>query len=670
IIPIIENRNIMVFQRYHGKVKANLSLALVDDNFKPIYATMNDSVPWSKMFYIGGDKDLKHWQPFPDKSFYKLLDGRVITVIYNKLMIFDNLKIESTQDFLTSYTLEEPVQSFSFDTNENLFLTYRGQSNIHKLILPARNSSAQPISYPYYNLQDSSVNGIKNNASKFVLYNVSGYAGQIMLIKPVERLDPHKTKPLNPTQEEITKNEYGLAAAIVNNVSSPQNGDSRGLLNTAEAFQFSADFDILKPILDAKIPSEITQSDLTLLNEAFFTINTTTNTTGELLYPSFVKGDIDDENGTFNIETNLDQVPWFASVLPTNFVPLKVKKVFSTKDKIASRVTWKDVNTDYNFKNTLPTKVDATDLKRFDPFYIDLLSQRIVDNTTQVQLYPKKDYSVSNANDTTGIIKIQCLYTYMPLGVATIKANEKTFTTSQDFNIFKSNDQKNFNWLVSTGTNSNNIKSISSLKMLSQSNLLPSSVDGTDTSQFLPFINVNTSSGYPLSKMSFKLRANDATGELAITATLPASYNGTQETFTQTYIGFNKTNDYSFSYKKPSYLTHISGSTAAGNASPKHQYNKMLPTDVTEEMVYLDFVTYSGYNDLDLDIDFNANNNLGELEIIFTLDSSYPLKLGNDVNTFKLENGKYISKIKLGGFLTQENYYKQFSLKFKDNNDK
>ncbi|MEG1150844.1 MAG: hypothetical protein RSD51_01970, partial [Malacoplasma sp.] len=62
--------------------------------------------------------------------------------------------------------------------------------------------------------------------------------------------------------------------------------------------------------------------------------------------------------------------------------------------------------------------------------------------------------------------------------------------------------------------------------------------------------------------------------------------------------------------------------------------------------------------------------NLGELEIIFTLDSSYPSKLGNDVNTFKLENGKYISKIKLGGFLTQENYYKQFSLKFKDNNDK
>ncbi|MEF9984884.1 MAG: lipoprotein 17-related variable surface protein [Malacoplasma sp.] len=670
IIPVIENRNIMVFQRYHGLVKANLSLALVDDNFNPIYPTLDTNNPWSKMRYIGGDTDLKYWQPFPDKSFYKLLDGRVLTIIYNQLIIFDNLKIENGKDFLTLYTLEEPVQSFSFDTNENLFLTYRGQSNIYKLVLPERNSSAQPISYPYYNLQDSSVNGIKNNASKFVLYNVSGYAGQIMLIKSIERLDPNKTKPFNPTPEDITQNQYGLAAAIVNNVSSPANGDSRGLLNTADAFQFSADFDILQPVLDAKLPSEITQSDLTLLNEAFFTINTTTNTAGELLYPSFVKGDINDEAGTFTIETNLDQVPWFASVLPTNFVPLKVKKTFSTKDKIAARVAWKDVNTDYNFKNTLPTKVDATDLKRFDPFYIDLLSQRIVDNNTQAQLYPKKDYSVASANDTTGIIKIQCLYTYMPLGVATIKANEKTFTTSQDFNIFKSNDPKNFNWLVSTGTNSNNIKSISSLKMLSQSNLLPSSVDGTDTSQFLPFINVNTSSGYPLSKMSFKLRANDATGELAITATLPASYNGTEETFTQTYIGFNKTNDYSFSYKKPSYLTHISGSTAAGNASPKHEYNKMLPTDVTEEMVYLDFVTYSGYNDLDLDIDFNANNNLGELEIIFTLDSSYPSKLGNNVNTFKLENGKYISKIKLGGFLTQENYYKQFSLKFKDNNDK
>ncbi|MEG1353330.1 MAG: lipoprotein 17-related variable surface protein [Malacoplasma sp.] len=668
IIPIIENRNIMVFQRYHGKVNANVSLALVDDNFNPIYPILDTNNPWSKMFYIGGDTDLKYWQPFPDKSFYKLLDGRVLTIIYNQLIIFDNLKIENGKDFLTSYALEQPVQSFSFDTNENLFLTYRGQSNIYKLILPNRNSSAQPISYPYYNLQDSSVNGIKNNASKFVLYNVSGYAGQIMLIKPIERIHPGKEKPFDPTESDITTNQYGLAAAIVSNVSSPANGDSRGLLNTKDAFQFSADFDISQSILDAKLPSEITQSDLTLLNEAFFTINTTTNTAGELLYPSFVKSDINDEAGTFNIETNLDQVPWFASVLPTNFVPLKVKKVFSTKDKIASRVTWKDVNTDYNFKNTLPTKVDATDLKRFDPFYIDLLSQRIVDNNTQAQLYPKKDYSVVTANDDTGVINVKCIYTYMPLGVATINSNAKTFTVTNNFTIFKKTDTKAFNWLLASG--SNNIQSISSLKMLSQSNLLPSSIDGTDTSQFLPFINVNTSSGYPLSKMNFTLVANDATGQLAITAVLPASYNGSTETFKQTYTGFNKTSDYSFSYKKPSYLTQISGPAIGNNASPKHQYNKMLPTDVSEEMIYLDFVDYSGYNDLDLDIDFNANNNLGELEIIFTLDSSYPSKLGSNVNTFKLENGKYISRIKLGGFLTQENYYKQFSLKFKDNNDK
>ncbi|MEG1313909.1 MAG: hypothetical protein RSD40_06295, partial [Bacilli bacterium] len=130
-------------------------------------------------------------------------------------------------------------------------MTYRGQSNIYKLILPSRNSSSQPISYPYYNLRDSSVNGIKDNASKFVLYNVSGYAGQIMLMKPIERLNPLNTNAFNPTDEEIKLNKYGLAAAIVNNVSSPQNGDSRGLLNTADAFQFSADFDILKPILDA-----------------------------------------------------------------------------------------------------------------------------------------------------------------------------------------------------------------------------------------------------------------------------------------------------------------------------------------------------------------------------------------------------------------------------------
>ncbi|MEG1313908.1 MAG: hypothetical protein RSD40_06290 [Bacilli bacterium] len=45
VIPIIDNRNIMVFQRFHGKVKANVSFALVDDNFNPIYPSLDTNKP-------------------------------------------------------------------------------------------------------------------------------------------------------------------------------------------------------------------------------------------------------------------------------------------------------------------------------------------------------------------------------------------------------------------------------------------------------------------------------------------------------------------------------------------------------------------------------------------------------------------------------------------------
>lgn len=670
IIPITNNRNIMVFQRFNSK---DVSFALVDENFNLVYSNTNNSIPWSSMVPLASKTNsIVRWQPFPDKTFYKLLDGRIVTIIFNQLLIFDNIKIENTQSFIVQMNLPNPVQSFSFDTNENMFLTYRNDSSIHKLTLPIRNSTQQVISFPYYNLLDSSVSGIRDNSSKFVLYNVNGYAGQIMLIKPIERLEPGISAPFNPTQAEIETNKYGLAAAIVNNINVPTNGDSKGLLNTAAAFQFSADFDIDSSILGKKLPSEIIVTDLNLQNDSTFTINKSLNEQGLLLYPTFSKLNINDENGTLTIEVNLDQIPWFTDRLPDNFIPLKITKVFNTIDKISSRISWKNANTNYNFLNTLPSKIDSSDLEMFDPFLIDLSSQRIINDSTQTLIYPRKEYTVTSANDQTGIVSIQCVYTYMPLGVSTESLNARTYTASQNFNIFKSTDTKRFDWLLlGSVIDNNDIKQIPSLKILSESNILPSSINDSDKNQFLLFVNTITSVGYPPSKMNFTLVANDQLGELRITAVLPASYTGTQdETFVQTYIGFNKISDYSFAYKKPSYLNQISGSgTAINNPTPTYEYNKMRPTEVTEWMIYSDFVNYSGYNSLDFEISFRPNNILGELEVIFVLNGKYPLILANNINTFQLENGKYVSKITLSGFLTNEEYEKQYSLVFKDDND-
>lgn len=680
LIPITRNRNILVLQTFGTTALEQTSFALVDDNFNLIYNTISDSVKWSKAVHIANGRD--NWQNFPDRTFYTLLDGRVVGFLFKKLLIFDNNKIESQQDFLNIYEMPNAIQSFSFDTNENMFFTYINDPTIWKLTLPAKNSSASYTTSIYYDLGSSSFKEIRDNASKFVLYNVNGYSGQIMLIKPFQRFNPGLAYPVDPnnpnglatpfpSEAEIKTNLYGLSAAIVNNVASPANGDSKGLLNTANAFQFSADFEIDQSVLNAKLPSEILQTDLTTLYDSRFTNNQTVNSSNDLLYPPFTKKDINDETKKLTVEVYLDQTPWFALELPVGFIPLKVSKVFDTRENISSRISWKDANFDYDFKNTLPTKVDQIDLKRFDPFLINLSSQRIINNATQEQIYPSKKYSATVTNDDTGAITIQCLYTYMPLNVSPNSTNEKTFTASKSFNIFKKSDARTFVWLLhGTGNDKNDITLIPNLKFLSESKLLPSSIDPNDSSQFSSFVNTNISTGYPLSKMKFTLVANDAIGELKVTAVLPASYNGTTETFVQTYIGFNKISDYSFQYKKPSYLTQISGSgNAINNANPLHKYNLMLPTEIKEEMIYLDFVTFTGYNDLDLNISLFPNNTTGELEIIFKLNSGYPAILGNNINTFKLINGEYVSSIKLSGFLKKVDYDTQYILNFKNNND-
>lgn len=661
LIPITTNRNILVLQTFGDKSKFETSFALVDDQFNLIYNNIDNNVKWSKTVHIANGAD--NWQNFPDKTFYTLLDGRVVGFIFNKLLIFDNDKILNGQDFLTIYDIPNSVQSFSFDTNENMFLTYRNESIIYKLTLPAKNSNASYIVSTYYDLASSPIAGIRDNATKFVLYNVSGYSGQIMLIKPVQRFSPRDDTSI-PSEEEIKKNLYGLSAAIVSNTYIPTDGDSKGLLNTADAFQFSADFEINQNILNSKLPSEIVSTDLTLLHDAKFTTNA--------LYSSFTKKDINDETKKLTIEVYLDQVPWFADDLPLGFIPLKVTKVFDTLNNISSRVSWKNVNSDYDFRNTLPTKIDQIDLKRFDPFLINLSSQRITNNITQEQIFPKKEYKAITPDDNRGTINIECIYTYMPLGVATRVENAKTFSTSQSFNIFKNSDPRSFEWLLNgvSGSDYNNIKLIPNLKFLSESKLLPSSVNGNDSTLFQSVVNTNISAGYPLSKMNFTLIANDVRGELKITAVLPASYNGISETFSQTYIGFNKLNDYFFEYKKPSYLAQVSGSgNAVNNINPSYLYNTMLPSEITEEMIYLDFVNFTGFNDLDLSLNLVPNNITGELEILFKLNKDYPEILANNRNTFSLNNDEYVSSLKLSGFLNQNSFNEQYTLTFKNNND-
>lgn len=141
------------------------------------------------------------------------------------------------------------------------------------------------------------------------------------------------------------------------------------------------------------------------------------------------------------------------------------------------------------------------------------------------------------------------------------QSNVKSYTTSTTYTTFKKSDTASFKFAGQTSSNTTttiDVNNVSELKSLVKASVLPSSFESLNNSHsstnsdFLQFINTLTSKGYPISKITFKVTADDTNGILKIKASIPRSYspNDKDESFDITYTGLNKISSYSFEFKK------------------------------------------------------------------------------------------------------------------------
>ena len=679
--PVGKNKNVMIMtnlgndQSDYGS-ENSLWITYVDDKLQRIIKTEGDSQ--SKPILIQNRNkmstsvNLSGGSYYP-KLTYTLADGRILFAAYDKLYIFFPNEIETTgrlvykeiqvnNDDGTGKNL--PIQSWSTDTDNNIYIKYAGSGVINKVkITGSTSQNTTTETSTYFNLDGVDTTTvanekIKNNATTFVLYNVYGYSGQIMLLKPYPIIDK---KNIEKTIAYDETNYYGLSAAIVNNTQSPGNGDLKGLLNTEHAFLKSADFNLENTILTNKLPSEISRNDLKLENGAFFTRNPETNPDGSPKYPQFTKEVINDKtqhdpalgNGNLRITAHLDQIPWFVDngIMPGNIAPLKITKTYLTTNLIDKRVSWKNVDLDYDFKNTLPSKITQEDIDRFDPFSINIVSQNTSINGVR---YPNKKYSLSEPNDNNGTIKVSAIFEYLPVDVEAKQSNLKTETFTQTFKVFSSDGQPSFNFVGNNGNNQEDISTIPQLKELSESNLLPSSINANDPSTILRFINTDNSKGYPISKMSFQITPNDANGTLTISGRLPDNYypNQGNNVYSKTYTGLNKLSDYSL---------NINSNTSSFNKK------NFRPSEINEQILYSNFIQYKGFNSSDITLELIPNDQIGELSIRLILNGTYPNVVASAWG-FTRENNYYVKNDKISGFKTTEEYQNQYSVNFIDDN--
>ncbi len=618
-IPIKSGQNLVVLMSFstisttddNGAANANYNVyfVLVDDNLNLI-AT---SGQWTQGQLVAqGMKGYRNTTISAQKDYYQLVDGTVATVIYNKIiMINPNDATAPNNVSFNTFTPSESkwILSWSFDTSENLFFKYKDDTKIYKInsTVLKTGSNSSVTAATYYDLSSGNTK-MQKYARNFILYNVYGYQGQIMLVNAWynDYINIYDSKVPNVSTEADNTDEYGLVAAITQNLSDSNSGDSKGLLNTAEAFQFSADFSIPEQILKSKLPSEIVKEDLVITNDGFITQNPK--------YPTPFTKIMDDENGALKVTAYIDQIPWFVKngQMPSDINPTEITKEYSGLNIVSDRISWKDSETDYDFKNTLPTKVNIEDLKRFDPATFNINSQTIVDGYGNI-IYPKKTYTIESPDDNTGKITIKAKYDYMPLGVDGINANVKSVTFSHDYNIFKIGDSKQFIFTGTTGTTTSSVdvNNVPQLSSLLENQIFPStfvsSVSSTNNG-YLQFVNTDLSAGYPTSKMNFSFVADDDNGTLKITATLPPDYysDTKDNTFTQTYTGLNKNRNYS--------LNWINNPVSI---------NKLLPSEVTDSYVFSNFLTYSGFNPLDLSIQLLPDDENGILNVNIMLQGKY-----------------------------------------------
>lgn len=657
-IPIMKNINIAIFCDFNDQHKINkgtgdLFLQLVDDNLKEI--TVNNSSLWSKMIHIPINvEDNKGYKSDNfSKTIYTRLDNKVYFTAWNKFFIFfpenDNGGGIKFKEFNLPHGKEKRILSYTMDVNENLFVKYWDDTHIYKYTITGETPENMKIdTATYYDIGSNQEQLVKENANKYVLYNVSGYSGSIMMLssKIYENLEH-----ISDSVSEQDKNYLGIAVAIVPNKNNYLEGDSKGLLNTEKSFLKTSDFTIDDEILKTKMPSEITRNDLNISN-GFLTNNKKVNDKNELLYPAFQLENIKDELGSFDVVANINQIPWFTNKLPTDAIPKTIKKSFDRKAlKISEKVSWKKENElPYDFKNMLPSDVKTSDLNEYDLFQVSFNS-RVVLETNGNQKYPKKTYIINGKNDDDGTITIGIKYEYVPVSDEVNKL--LTYQANQTFNIFKNNDEKQ---LFFAGSNSKaeplqinkeiNIKDVPQLKELSESSLLPSSFNGKDKNSFLQFINTNKSKGYPISRMEFNVEPNDNDGYL----TIIAKYK--DQTFRQKYIEFNKLNDYSFSTLDKKVI----------NGKP---FKTILPSSINDGNVIEDLIQYSGFNSSDFNINLFPNDEKGILNIKIELNRDYSKTLGN-----KFGFSNYFLEKQYNEFMTTSEYNNKFNITFRENGDK
>lgn len=156
--------------------------------------------------------------------------------------------------------------------------------------------------------------------------------------------------------------------------------------------------------------------------------------------------------------------------------------------------------------------------------------------------------------------------------------------------------------------------------------------------------------------MTPNITASDSNGTLQLNVTLPKDYYNKEESFTHIYTNLNRLSDYTFKYNNPISSNKI------------NNYSKMLPSQITEEQIFADFITYSGYDGLDLLTTLLPNDQNGTLTIQVELTNNYPRSVAS-INTFQLISGKYISTKTFSNFLTTNQFQQQYVVNFKNNND-
>ncbi|RXY96703.1 hypothetical protein D8X55_02955 [Malacoplasma penetrans] len=664
LIPIANNRNLVEVLPYSsdyasgdaGSNNANYNVyfLLVDDQLNMV--TKDSSNRWSKLVQVAsGMAGYRNTQITPQRDYYSLLDGRVVTVVYNTAVIID----ASASDVrFGSYPMSEAkwIKSWAFDSNQNLYFKFKDETTIYKVSGTywgtLNNSSSSSTVSPYTYLNLSGITQTKDYASNLIMYNVHEYTGQLMLINSKYN-DRVNTDNSSITSQNNNDN-YGLAIGITQNANDQNQGDFKGILNGADSIQKASDFQLSDSAIASKIPSEITRNDIETLNNSFLRNSSDFSITS-----------INDETGEITIECKLYQIPWFASELPSNITPRVVSHQYTTNNKITNKVSWKTLSTstDYDFMNMTPTKIRAEDVENLDPFQASFQSQTIT-NASGEQLYPKKTYTVSNANDTNGTINVTVKYDYVPMGLTYNTSNVKTYTATHSYQVFKSTDTAEFKFMGQTGsstTSSINVTNVAELKNLLNANTLPSSFlslnNSTDStnSAFLQFVNTANSKGYPISKMRFTVAADDNAGTLSITANMPSDYSptNTSQTFTVTYTNLNRAANYSFRFK-----TNYS---SVGSQS----FSALLPSSITDGDIINNLIEYQGFNSNDFTITKTANDANGTLLVQISLNSNYASAVGNGNAGFT----NYSASHTFTGFMTEDQYNERFNVEFTDDTD-